>query len=181
MSLSANLKLLAAYNQTMNTRLYELAQALPVATLTADKGAFFGSIQATLNHLLVADLIWLNRFAKFSRPFPALALLAQFPLPSALDQMLYSDFGEQSDRRRQLDDAIRAFTDDLSDTDLAADLHYRNTKGLPFTRNFGSVLLHFFNHQTHHRGQVTTLLSQCGVDVGVTDFLVMIPETAPAT
>ncbi len=47
-------------------------------------------------------------------------------------------------------------------------------------RNFFSLVMHFFNHQAHHRGQVTTLLSQTGIDIGVTDLLALIPDEAGA-
>ncbi len=176
MNLLVNLRLLATYNQTMNARLYLLAGELPAAVLKENKGAFFGSIQNTLNHLLVGDILWLNRYAKHPAQFSALAALDQFPIPSALDQLLFEDFAEQSAQRTKLDAIIVAFVEELSATDLTTNLHYHSTKGVPFTRNFGSLLLHFFNHQTHHRGQTTTLFSQCGVDVGVTDFLAVIPN-----
>ena len=178
--LLTNLRLLANYNQTMNARLYQLASGLPVAVLKENKGAFFGSIQNTLNHLLVADLIWLRRFEKHPAQFSALTALDQFSVPTALDQLLYEDFALQFERRKNLDALIVAFVEALSENDLAVNLHYRSIKDLPFTRNFGSLLLHFFNHQTHHRGQATTLLSQCGIDVGVTDFLALIPDLTEA-
>lgn len=179
MGLLNNLALLAQYNATMNERLYKLASELPSEILKENKGAFFGSIQATLNHLLVGDLTWLNRFSKHPSQFTALTALSQFPVPTALDQPLYEDFDLQFKQRTTLDAMIISFVGQLTAQDLDNDFHYQNFKGLPFTRNFGSVLLHFFNHQTHHRGQTTTLLNQCGVDYGITDFIVFIPETSP--
>lgn len=178
MSLLANFRLFAQYNQMMNARLYQLADALPRELIQENKGAFFGSIQATLTHLLAADLIWLNRFAQYPNWFFETEALAEFPKPTALDQSLYDDFAVQFEQRKKLDALIVRFIDRLSEADLERDFHYRNMKGLPFTRNLGSILFHVFNHQTHHRGQTTTLLSQCGVDIGVTDFFVVIPDLA---
>lgn len=64
----------------------------------------------------------------------------------------------------------------LTDDELSTTLSYHNTKGVASKRRYSSLVVHFFNHQTHHRGQTTTLLSQAGVDVGVTDLLALIPE-----
>ena len=76
--------LMAAYNRWMNERLYESAATLDAATLTADKGAFFGSILGTLNHIAVADTIWLHRFAQHEASFASLDDLSRFPRPSSL-------------------------------------------------------------------------------------------------
>jgi len=81
-----------------------------------------------------------------------------------------------SEKRAKLDLAIVAWTSELTEPDLKMHLTYHNTKGVAFSRVFGSLILHLFNHQTHHRGQVTTLLFQSGVDVGVTDLHALIPD-----
>ena len=170
------MRLLAQYNQAMNRQLYSLASQLPVEQLTENKGAFFGSIRNTLNHLLVADITWLRRFAKHPAQFAALRALDTFPAPTTLDQLLFDDFAEQFAQREQLDAIIIAWLNDLTEADIDTAFAYQNMKGLTFTRKLGDVLLHFFNHQTHHRGQTTTLLTQCGIDIGVTDLIAMIPE-----
>jgi len=81
--------------------------------------------------------------------------------------------------RNRLDAIIERWVAELTPAHLSASLSYSNTAGVPSTLNFGGLLLHFFNHQTHHRGQASTLLFQCGVDVGVTDLLAVVP-TLPA-
>ncbi len=78
--------------------------------------------------------------------------------------------------RRCIDQMILSLCSELNETDLEHWLSYNNSKGLPFHKNFGSLLQHLFNHQTHHRGQVSTLLYQQGIDVGVTDLLMKIDE-----
>lgn len=68
---------------------------------------------------------------------------------------------------------------ELNDAHLESNLVYSSVAGVRFARRFGDLLQHFFNHQTHHRGQVSTLLCQCGIDVGVTDLLARIPNVEP--
>ena len=105
----------------------------------------------------------------------ALVDLVSMPSPVSLDQVLYPDFSEFWLARANVDRIILGFCAELEDADFQHCLKYNNSKGLPFEKPFGLLLLHFFNHQTHHRGQVSTLLAQLDVDVGVTDLLVNIP------
>lgn len=169
-------RLLADYNAWMNTRLYDAAATLPDEALSQERGAFFGSILGTLNHLIVADTIWLHRFA--SHPGGAIALQAvlDHPRPRALDEVMFSEFQALHKRRQWLDALIIDWVSGLTDAHLAQPLQYANMKGVAFRKPLPLVLLHFFNHQTHHRGQATTLLSQAGVDMGVTDLLLRVPE-----
>jgi uncharacterized damage-inducible protein DinB len=169
--------LMADYNRWMNDRLYDAAATLDDAALTADKGAFFGSILATLNHIAVADTIWLHRFAQHPASFAALASIDAFARPTSLSQLLAPDLAGLRDYRSRLDTLIVQWVAELTPEHLAADICYGNMAGVQSSRNFGALLQHFFNHQTHHRGQVTTLLSQCSVDVGVTDLLALIPRS----
>jgi uncharacterized damage-inducible protein DinB len=173
-------RLLAQYNQWMNEKLYQAAASLPVAELSPDRGAFFGSILGTLNHLVVGDTIWLKRFAAHPGRHAALDPVRHLPMPAALDQLLFADLASLAQRRQALDMVILEWVNSLSDTDLAHSLAYNNTKGEAFRRRFSALLLHFFNHQTHHRGQVTTLLSQAGQDIGTTDLLTLIPAEGHA-
>ena len=168
--------LLAAYNADMNRKLYDAAATLPAAQWLADRKAFFGSLCGTLNHLVAADTIWLMRFALHPAAHPALAALRGQPIPTALTQIYSDDLATLTAQRRRLDATIVRFIAELSEADLNAALRYGNTKGVVSDKLFASVLLHFFNHQTHHRGQASTLLSQAGADVGVTDFLAWVPN-----
>ena len=168
-------RLLARYNTWMNGRLYDAAATLPAEALAENRGAFFGSILGTLEHLVVADTLWLKRFAAHPSAVEALAPVVALPAPTALDQIQFGALTPLRARRDLLDGAIEGFVGGLGETDLDLPLAYRNSKGVASTRHFGLLLTHFFNHQTHHRGQATTLLSQAGVDVGVTDLLTLIP------
>lgn len=176
MSIDTRLGLLAEYNRWMNDKLYDAAATLPHTDLVADRGAFFKSILGTLNHLLVADTIWLKRFAGHPSAPAVLEQLQDTPMPTALDVIPYADLASLRQRRQWLDQIILTWAVGVSAGDLDSVLDYRNTRGTAFRRPLGGLVLHFFNHQTHHRGQVTTLLSQAGVDIGVTDLAALIPQ-----
>lgn len=180
MQCSAQLRLLAEYNTQLNQQLYQVAAQLTPERLAADKKAFFGSILGSFNHILVGDLIWLRRFAKHPSAVDLLTALQNFPVPQRLNEVLYADFTKLWQKRTQLDQIIEQWTTSLVEQQLAQPLAYHTMKGIPATRNMLSLLLHFFTHQIHHRGQITTLLSQEGLDFGETDLLLMIPDVPSA-
>lgn len=158
-------KTLCRYNRWMNEKLYMVCEGIPDTVRKQDMGAFFRSMHGTLNHLLLTDKMWLGRFKQ--QPFAA----------QSLDQELYSDFNTLWQERRQTDAAIAAWLQPLTEQDLAGDLTFTSLVNpteqvLPLW----ICLLHLFNHQTHHRGQLTTLLNQSGYDSGVTDLLAMYME-----
>jgi uncharacterized damage-inducible protein DinB len=176
MDLLVHVQWMGRYNQGMNAQVYDCAAQLDTIELGRDRSAFFGSILGTLNHLVVADVVWLKRFAAHPVNFAALEPVRSMPQPEALSQIVATDFGVLRSRRERLDRAIVDWAEGLTAADLDLVLDYRNMKGVPARRQLGSLLCHFFNHQTHHRGQVTTLLSQVGLDVGVTDLLEILPQ-----
>ena len=153
-------RLMASYNSWMNERIYEVCAQLTDEERKRDRQAFFGSIHGTLNHLLLGDKIWLGRFEK--RPFDV----------NSLDQELYSDFNELRKERTATDERITAWAGGLSDEILDGKLQFISVVNPAMhTYDMWVSVLHFFNHQTHHRGQLTALLSQCGKDYGVTDLI----------
>ncbi len=172
------IRLMASYNQWMNIKLYEAAAKLPADELAADKGAFFGSLLGTLNHIVNGDTIWLRRFAALFAANTALEPIRQLPQPTGLGQIQFTDLALLAQRRQLIDAAVLAWADTVTQADLDQTLHYVNSRGEVGDKPFFSVAMHFFNHQTHHRGQCTTLLSQAGIDVGVTDLLMLIPNQA---
>ncbi|WP_426700971.1 DinB family protein [Rhodanobacter sp. Col0626] len=178
MSLKSDFELTARYNQWMNMRLYAAAADLDEAELRADRGAFFGSILATLDHILVADTHWMKRFAAALPGLASLDYVRGVPLPELVRGITFPDFAKLRNDRMAMDAAIIAFTDEATDTIYARPLHYVNSAGASYTKSGALVLRHVFNHQTHHRGQVTTLFSQLGIDVGATDLSDLIPECA---
>ncbi|WP_417552752.1 DinB family protein [Marinomonas fungiae] len=151
----------------MNKKIYYAVRSLSDAERKKDRGAFFKSIHGTLNHILLADKLWLGRMTGES-----------FAL-TGLDQELHSDFAALEQDRIATDAAITAYVAGLTEERLACTLRYTSVVN-PEPREFELwfAVAHFFNHQTHHRGQVTTLLSQLGVDVGITDMVFMPRELA---
>jgi uncharacterized damage-inducible protein DinB len=171
--------LLARYNADMNRKLYDAAAQLPPEEFTADRKAFFGSLCGTLSHLLAGDTIWLKRFSTHPAGFPALQPMQAIAQPSGLTHSFGDTVPALRVHREQLDAIISAFVPQVTEADLAHTFEYRSTRGDVYRKHFGSVLLHFFNHQTHHRGQASTLLSQAGIDIGVTDLLLWVPDSPP--
>jgi len=176
MDLKQHVELLAQYNQSMNGSLCFSAQSLSDDALKEDRKAFFGSILGTLNHIMVGDIVWLRRFSAHLPDLSSLKPLKHWPQPKALTDILFDSISTLQEARRQLDDIVIEFVGQLHIEHFDTVLHYQNMKGQTQGKAFSMVLQHFFNHQTHHRGQVTTLLSQSAIDVGVTDLLVLIPD-----
>ena len=173
-------QLFANYNQNLNQAMIQAMKQLDTDSLLKNQHAFFGSILGTMNHLMVGDLIWLNRFNQFFN-FKSLQILANFPKPTALDTLLFDNLTAYAAARTELDNIIIALVEEVTESQLQQPMIYHNTKGQTFNREFGLLLSHFFNHQTHHRGQTTTLLSQQGVDIGMTDFLIVMPNEPSST
>ena len=172
----SHVQLMCSYNSWMNKKVYQAAGALPADELARDRGAFFGSILGTLNHLLVADTIWLKRFAAHQARFAALEPVRKLALPASLAEPLFTALQPMTAHRVWLDGVIAAWVEEMQEADFDLVLHYARLNGEESDKPLFSVLMHFFNHQTHHRGQATTLLSQAAADVGVTDLLMLIPN-----
>jgi uncharacterized damage-inducible protein DinB len=159
-------RMLAAYNAWANTRLYDAAAGLSDADYRADRGAFFGSVHGTLNHLLVADRIWMHR------------VTGDGPTHSALDTVLHGAPPDlRADRERE-DEQIHPRVGGLDAATLAGSFSYTTiSKPAPITQPLASALAHFFNHQTHHRGQVHALLTGLGVAAPSLDLILFQRET----
>ncbi len=137
----------AGYNHWANKRLYGVASQLSVDQYKADRGAFFQSVHGTLNHILVADRIWMRRFTGTGNT------------PARLDTILFNEFNELAAAREAEDARIASFIDGLDDDALTREISYTNSSGGSFTQRLDGLLDHFFNHQTHHRGQAHALLT----------------------
>ena len=169
--------LLATYNRTMNERVFGAAESVDSAELSADRGAFFCSILGTLNHIVVGDITWMHRFAEHHGGSSALRdFSSSFARPTSLRQAMASDLTGLRAYRRKLDSTIDLWVSELTFEHLASTMAYTSMAGAKASKNFGAVLQHFFNHQTHHRGQVSALLFQAGADVGVTDLITLVPD-----
>ena len=159
---------MARYNRWMNEKVYATAALLGDEERKRDRGAFFKSIHATLNHILVGDTVWLARVDGVVPPDGFMA-----PGIRSLDQELHADFDELRAQRVATDARIDAWTETLTPEMLAGNLKFIR-RGAPFDVPYWWVAQHVFNHETHHRGQVTTMLMQAGHDPGVTDLFAML-------
>ena len=170
----AHYQALARYNTWMNGRLYALAATLTDTQRRADRGAFFRSIHGTFNHLLLTDRAWLGRLTHD----PALAesrdTAGRLIPVRGLDHELYDDFELLRRERAATDAAIETWVAGLDEAGLAASIRYRTTKGERREHPLWMAASHLFNHQTHHRGQLTTLFFQLGRDPGVTDLIAFL-------
>jgi len=171
----AHVRRMAEYNHWMNEKLYRALEELPEAALSANMGAFFGSLLGTLNHLLIGDLLWMKRLAELPEP-GVLAALRIRPAPLALNSWLSHSLTGCLAERRTLDRMLLDWCASLSEAELDQALSYRNYRGVAATKPLFPVLMHLFNHQTHHRGQLSTLMSQLGLDPGVTDLIALIDD-----
>ncbi len=164
------LRALARYNTWMNTKLLEVARRLDDETRKAARGVVFGSIHGLFNHLLVADRIWMARFAGTELEPGEMA-----PGIRSLDQELFADFDALVEARATMDAQIEGWAAALTEQALEAPLVIGSRRP---TMPLWCSAVHFFNHQTHHRGQITALLSQAGEDFGVTDLVAMLRAEA---
>ena len=141
-------RMFAGYNAWCNERLYDAAARVADSDYRSDRGAFFKSLHGTLNHLLVGDRIWMRRFTGHG------------DAPSSLDTIVYDDFGQLRAARRLEDERIIRYINGLNELDLAGTIRYRTfVKPADIEQPLAPALDHFFNHQTHHRGQAHALLS----------------------
>ena len=155
-------QILARYNAWQNRSLYGAAQTLTDEARRQDRGAFFGSIHGTLNHILWGDEMWMSRFAGTPRP----------QAPSARESVSqHADWGALCRARAAFDDVITAWAGRLSADWLTGDLSwYSGGSGRQMSRPKWVLVTHFFNHQTHHRGQVHAMLTQAGAKPEPTDL-----------
>ncbi|WP_083853852.1 DinB family protein [Sinorhizobium sp. CCBAU 05631] len=144
-------RMFADYNRWANRLLYAAVAELSEAEYRQDTGAFFGSLHGTLNHLLVADRIWMKRFTK------------EGDAPTRLDAILHEDLSALTAAREAEDERIIAWIDSLDEARLGAHFTYSPiSRPGEITQKVALALDHLFNHQTHHRGQAHAILTALG-------------------
>ena len=149
---------MAEYNQWMNQKIYAICAEIPEEKRKENLGAFFKSIHGTLEHILYGDRAWMGRFS--GQPFAG-----------KIGQELYSNFDVLRQERELMDIQIIEWSKTFSPEWLAQTFEYTsNVDGKTRALPTWILVTHMFNHQTHHRGQLTTLLSQLGYDPGITDL-----------
>ncbi|MBS0233327.1 MAG: damage-inducible protein DinB [Proteobacteria bacterium] len=153
---------MARYNAWQNANIYGASGRLSDAQRKEDRGAFFRSIHATLNHILWADQMWLMRFG--AAPAPAKRSLAD-------GLSLFDDWEALAAERRRFDDVIQEWADRLEPSILEGDLKWLSgATGRDMTSPKALIVTHIFNHQTHHRGQVHAILTGFGIKPDMTDL-----------
>jgi uncharacterized damage-inducible protein DinB len=163
---AAYVQRMARYNRWQNENLYTVADALSDDERRRDRGAFFGSIHGTFSHLLWGDRMWMSRFAGWPKPDCGIK-----DSPS-----LVPGWNDLKRERTAADSKLIAWADALDPGWIDGDLTwFSGAAGREITRPRGELLMHFFNHQTHHRGQVHAMLTQAGGKPHDTDLFVM-PE-----
>lgn len=155
---------MARYNRWQNRSLLDAAKLLDEAALTQERGAFFGSIAATFSHLMWGDHLWMSRFDGWDAPRVGIA-----------DSRCYvADWGDLRTKRTITDARIVRWADALDESDLAAELTwFSGALGREVSKPKALLLVHFFNHQTHHRGQIHAMLTAAGAPPGDTDLFIM--------
>jgi uncharacterized damage-inducible protein DinB len=166
---------LGRYNTWMNQRLYALAETLSDEERKRDLGAFFGSIHGTLNHILLGDRIWLARISGDADRFTSRDASGQPIAHTSLAAELYASFEELQRQRQRTDADLEELVKTFDGEKLDANISYTRA-GNACEHPLWWALTHLFNHQTHHRGQVTTLFKQLGHDPGTTDLIALLRD-----
>ncbi|WP_245560884.1 DinB family protein [Desulfovibrio aminophilus] len=156
---------LARYNAWANARLYVELTPLSPEQLAEALDVNFGSILGILNHGLLGDQLWLNRFT------------GRGPTPASIAEVVHPDLPGLTAARVAEDENIIRFADSLNPGDELRVLSYTSTEGIAFAEPMALLLSHFFNHQTHHRGQVHALLGRFGVRPRDLDLVFFQKET----
>ena len=158
-------RMMAAYNAEMNRRLYAAASRLSDADRRAPRGAFWDSIHGTLSHLLWGDQMWMSRFDGWTKPATGITDSAG----------MIADFAELQRHRVEADGRISAWADRVSDAWLGQDQTWFSAAANKELRMPRALLVtHFFNHQTHHRGQAHAMITAAGEQTGDTDLFLVI-------
>jgi uncharacterized damage-inducible protein DinB len=162
------IRTMAGYNRWQNQSLYRAADTLNDSDRTLDKGAFFGSVQATLTHLLWGDKIWMSRFTDAPAPRTK-------NIPASIGKV--QNWASLKREQAEMDSRINAWAIAVMADDLAGDLSwFSGAAGRDISKPLSLLVIHFFNHQTHHRGQVHCLLTLLGATPDATDLFLMPDE-----
>ncbi|AIW14406.1 DinB family protein [Vibrio tubiashii] len=180
MDLSANFRMLALYNQRMNQQLLSVCEQLSSQQLNQETHSFFPSVMAHWNHILFGDLIMLQRLITNQIHQLTPQQVNALPIAKAVDDTFVTSIEELKALRSLVDQIYIDMTKGFNAETCAKTVVYITTEGGEMRRNVGEFCQHIFNHQTHHRGQLTAILAQLGWDFGCTDLPVIVPEGSSA-
>jgi uncharacterized damage-inducible protein DinB len=166
---------LARYNRGVNRSIIELIEPLSEEKIMTKTKAFFPSIFETLLHLFFSDLFWLKRFREVFVESNALSVSKLVTLDGKnLRKKFEGDYTKLFQRRKQADEVIIQFIEEIDERSLKSVITYKNFKGDEMEEALWKILLHWFNHQTHHRGQISVLLDMIGVNNDYSSILTRI-------
>jgi uncharacterized damage-inducible protein DinB len=158
--MKAHFQMMAAYNQWANRALYEVARLMPDEDYHLDRGAFFKSVHGTLNHILVADRIWMKRFT------------GEGDAPKKLNSILSEDLEKLTIEREREDKRIIDWLDAMEAKAVTGRFTYTTVTDMrTISQRLAPALAHLFNHQTHHRGQVHTLMTGFNMEAPALDLI----------
>ena len=168
--------LMARYNRAVNGKLYEILGNLDADALTRNAGSYFGGILGILNHVLVSDLGWLQAFRGGSLDLPALDSPLLDIMHPGWGKSLHDDFGILRAERERFDDLFVSFGDDTPAEMFLERITITHPSGAVRSFVLGEALLHVFNHQTHHRGAVSQILDEFGIENDYSNLLALLME-----
>ena len=166
------IKLLARYNVRANTEMGRVLAQLADEEWNRALGGYYPSIRSLCSHLFIVDFAWLRRFTNL-RPF-AYARHPIFEGNPTWGGMLFPSFLDYDADRKVLDECLTKFAEEVTPEDLAKHLHYKDFKGIAQERELGGLILHMFNHQTHHRGMIALYLDILGKENDFSSLLALL-------
>ena len=152
------------YNKQVNSQLFDLLESVDETVLSGNNGSYFDSILGLLNHILLSDLGWLSTYRLSNlKPKTLQTAILDYENPG-FGKILYHNLSDLRDHREKVDDLFIDFVEEMSDDQFQGEVKLTRSNGKTHTFPFGKVLMHLFNHQTHHRGAVSQILDRAGVE-----------------
>jgi len=162
-------KLLANYNRVTNELMNTIIKEITEEEWNREFNGFFKSIHELCSHIYIGDFNWLKRF-KNLRAFNALNK-SIFEKEYKFTETIFENIAESVVMRKELDDIIIEYINELEKDDLEKILQFKDSKGSNIERKMEPLILHMFNHQTHHRGMISLYLELLGKENSFSDSL----------
>jgi len=177
LSLTDNFRMMAKYNQRMNEQLLTVCEKLTSEQLHQQTNSFFSTVLCYWNHLLFGDLIMLSRLVDNGIVDVEPSILKSLPTAKSINDQFVNNLAELKLLRSRVDEIYVNITQEFTSDCCDKIVSYTTTDGGVLEKTVGEFCQHIFNHQTHHRGQLTCILSQFGLDFGCTDFPMIVSSS----
>ena len=155
------LHLLSKYNEITNHKMNEIIEKLKDEQWDYKFNGFFNSIKILCNHIYICDFNWLKRFSKLRNFY--FNRKGLFDKDIKFSELAFENIGTYKNKRIELDSEINEFVNEVTSEDLPKQLKYIDSHGREYIRNFGGLIIHMFNHETHHRGMISIYLEELGI------------------